>query len=59
MKKAMEPPKQPQSLRDNDLALLEKCQASLPLLRLAHLLDRAAGAVKLPAAAPPLPGEDL
>ena len=33
--------------------------AETTLLRLAHLLDRAAGAVKLPAATPPLPGEEL
>ena len=33
--------------------------AETTLLQLAHLLDRAAGAVKLPAATPPLPGEEL
>ena len=33
--------------------------AETTLLQLAHLLDQAAGAVKLPATTPPLPSEDL
>ena len=39
--------------------LIARPYAETTLLRLAHLLDQAAGAVKLPAATPPLPGEDL
>ena len=39
--------------------LIARPYAEITLLQLAHLLDQAAGAVKLPAATPPLPGEDL
>ena len=39
--------------------LIARPYAETTLLQLTHLLDQAAGAVKLPSTTPPLPGEDL
>ena len=39
--------------------LIARPYAETTLLQLAHLLDQAAGAVKLPSTTPPLPREDL
>ena len=39
--------------------LIARPYADTTLLQLAHLLDQAAGAVTLPAATPPLPGDDF
>ena len=39
--------------------LIAKPYAETTLLQLAHLLDQAAGAMQLPTATPPLPGEEL